>query len=89
MSDAAQVDYDVRDGVAWVTLNRPDKLNALVGDMREVLLAHIGSAVADDAVRAVVITGAGRAFSAPPLQIAGLRPSIHWHGYRQYIVILQ
>lgn len=64
MSDAAQVDYDIRDDVAWVTLNRPDNLNALVGDMRELLLAHIGSAAADDDVRAVVITGAGRAFCA-------------------------
>ena len=64
MSMDAKVDYEVRDTVAWITLNRPDKLNALVGDMREVLLSHIGAAVGNDDVRALVLTGAGRAFCA-------------------------
>lgn len=64
MSRQARVDYEVRNGVAWITLNRPGKLNALVGDMREVLLSHIRSAACDDDVRAVVLTGAGKAFCA-------------------------
>ena len=64
MSMDAKVDCEVRDTVAWITLNRPDKLNALVGDMREVLLSHIGAAVGNDDVRALVLTGAGRAFCA-------------------------
>ncbi len=64
MSEPAQVDLEVRGGVAWITLNRPHKLNALAGDMREVLLSHIGTAAGDDDVRALVVTGAGKAFCA-------------------------
>jgi len=60
----ATVEYELRDRVAWITLNRPEKLNALVGDMREILLSHIGTAGRDDEVRALVLTGAGRAFCA-------------------------
>ena len=50
--------------MAWVTLNRPTKLNALFGDMREVLLGHVSTAASGDAVRALELTGAGRAFCA-------------------------
>jgi 2-(1,2-epoxy-1,2-dihydrophenyl)acetyl-CoA isomerase len=50
--------------VATITLNRPDKLNAFAGSMREDLLAALRQYAGDDAVRAVVITGAGRAFCA-------------------------
>lgn len=64
MSEPARVDYEVRDNVAWITLNRPDKLNALVGDMRGVLLSHVGAAAGDDDVRALVVTGSGKAFCA-------------------------
>lgn len=64
MSDEPRVDYEARDGVAWITLNRPAKLNALAGDMREMLLEHIGTAAGDESVRSVVVTGAGRAFCA-------------------------
>lgn len=64
MSDATAVDYEVRDGVAWITLNRPDKLNALAGDMRGRLLEYIGAAASDRRVRSLVVTGAGRAFCA-------------------------
>jgi len=60
----AKVDYEARDAVAWITLNRPDKLNALAGDMREQFLEHVLTAVADDDVRSIVVTGAGRAFCA-------------------------
>jgi 2-(1,2-epoxy-1,2-dihydrophenyl)acetyl-CoA isomerase len=48
--------------VATITLNRPEKLNALVGTMREDLLDALRSSENDPEVRAVVITGAGRAF---------------------------
>lgn len=52
-----------RDGpVTWVRLNRPDRMNALVGNMRDDLHRAIAEAVRDDAVRALVITGEGRAF---------------------------
>lgn len=50
--------------VTTITLNRPDKLNAFSGTMREDLLAALRAAADDAAVRVVVITGAGRAFCA-------------------------
>jgi 2-(1,2-epoxy-1,2-dihydrophenyl)acetyl-CoA isomerase len=52
------------DGVATVTLNRPDALNALNRDLKEGLAAAIRSVGRDRGVRAVVLTGAGRAFCA-------------------------
>ena len=50
--------------VALVTLNRPEKLNAFNPDMRRDLQSAMKKASGDDAVRAVVVTGAGRAFCA-------------------------
>jgi 2-(1,2-epoxy-1,2-dihydrophenyl)acetyl-CoA isomerase len=61
---ADEVLYDVRDGVATLTLNRPDRLNAQNTALFELALHHLDRAAADDAVRVVVITGAGRGFSA-------------------------
>ena len=56
--------YSVTDGIATVTLNRPDKLNAFNTQMRDELIAVFDETDADDAVRAVIVTGAGRAFCA-------------------------
>ncbi len=53
-----------RDGVALITLNRPDKLNAFNGQMRQDMADAAKRASADEKARAVVITGEGRAFSA-------------------------
>ncbi|KUO10884.1 enoyl-CoA hydratase/isomerase family protein [Streptomyces sp. DSM 15324] len=50
--------------VAFLTLNRPEALNALTGDLREQLIRTLSEASADPAVRAVVLTGAGRGFCA-------------------------
>jgi enoyl-CoA hydratase/carnithine racemase len=58
------VEVEIADGVAVVTLNRPDKLNAFTGLMGAELGEAYASCDADDAVRAVVVTGAGRAFCA-------------------------
>jgi 2-(1,2-epoxy-1,2-dihydrophenyl)acetyl-CoA isomerase len=55
---------ETRDHIAHITLDRPDKLNAFSGTMREDLLAALRAAVEDSACRVVVITGAGRAFCA-------------------------
>jgi 2-(1,2-epoxy-1,2-dihydrophenyl)acetyl-CoA isomerase len=55
---------ETTDRVATITLNRPEKLNAFGGSMRDDLVAALDAAAADDAVRCVVITGAGRAFCA-------------------------
>jgi enoyl-CoA hydratase/carnithine racemase len=56
--------FDVADGVATITFNRPEKLNALNGEMLASLAAAYAQCDADDAVRVVVLTGAGRAFSS-------------------------
>ncbi|HEY0141082.1 MAG TPA: enoyl-CoA hydratase [Thermoanaerobaculia bacterium] len=53
-----------RDAVTTLTLNRPDKLNAFSGTMREDLLAALREAQNDAGCRVVVLTGAGRAFCA-------------------------
>ena len=55
---------ETRDAVATITLNRPDKLNAFTGTMREDLLDALRNAERDEATRVVIITGAGRAFCA-------------------------
>jgi 2-(1,2-epoxy-1,2-dihydrophenyl)acetyl-CoA isomerase len=52
------------DGVLAVTLNRPEKLNAFVGEMHGLLREAIARAESDDAVRALLLTGAGRGFCA-------------------------
>jgi enoyl-CoA hydratase/carnithine racemase len=56
--------YRVDGGVATVTLNRPEQLNAFTAEMRDELVAVFDHTDRDDAVRAVIITGAGRAFCA-------------------------
>jgi enoyl-CoA hydratase/carnithine racemase len=62
MSDV--VLYDLDDGVAIITLNRPEVLNAWTPDMGREYLRRIDEASLDPAVRAVVVTGAGRGFCA-------------------------
>jgi 2-(1,2-epoxy-1,2-dihydrophenyl)acetyl-CoA isomerase len=52
------------DRIATVTLDRPDKLNAMADPMWDALYDHLGDIAGDDDVRAVVLTGAGRAFCA-------------------------
>src|SRR5687768_13681982 len=56
--------YDVADGVLTITLHRPDRMNAFTEQMRDELIAAFDASDADDAVRAVVVTGEGRAFCA-------------------------
>jgi len=56
--------YDVEDGVATVTLNRPDKLNAWTGTMHKEVKQAMRAATDDEAVRVIVLTGAGRGFCA-------------------------
>ena len=56
--------YDVQDGVATITLNRPDKLNAFNTLMRDEIITALDHTDADDAVRVVIFTGAGRGYCA-------------------------
>ena len=59
-----EIVYAVEDGIATITLNRPEKLNAFTNTMRLELIEAFDRIDADDAVRAVIVTGAGRAFCA-------------------------
>lgn len=63
MSDSHTL-YTVADGIATITLNRPDKLNALTPQMLGDVFRNLRTAAADDAVRVIVLTGAGRGFCA-------------------------
>jgi enoyl-CoA hydratase/carnithine racemase len=56
--------YDVADGIATITLNRPDKLNAFTSQMMVDMIKAFDASDADDAVRVVIVTGAGRGFCA-------------------------
>ena len=58
------VDYQEEEGIALVTLNRPEKLNAFNIRMRDELLEVLDIADADDCIRAIIFTGAGRGFCA-------------------------
>src|SRR3989304_8647809 len=58
------VNYQFEQGVATLTFDRPDKRNAITGAMYEALAGHLQQAAADGAVRAVLVPGAGVAFTA-------------------------
>jgi enoyl-CoA hydratase/carnithine racemase len=55
---------DVAENIQTITLHRPEKLNAFTRQMMQELIHAFGAADADDSVRAVIVTGAGRAFCA-------------------------
>src|SRR5689334_20815810 len=58
------VEFERRDGLAVVTLSRPDRLNAVTPAMVEDLISICDELATDTATRVVVLTGAGRAFTA-------------------------
>jgi enoyl-CoA hydratase/carnithine racemase len=65
MTEYTQIIVEKADGIATITLNRPDKMNAYTRTMGEEIIAAMDDIDADDAVRAVIFTGAGeRAFCA-------------------------
>ncbi len=67
MSDTnefSQIQYSVIENIATITLNRPEKLNAFTNKMLHEIIAAFDLTDADDSVRAVIVTGAGRAFCA-------------------------
>lgn len=69
-----QLLVEINDGLATLTLNRPQKLNAIDNELAEAILSALASIAVDDSVRAVRFRGAGRAFcagrdvSAPPTE---------------------
>src|SRR3989442_3616665 len=74
-----EIRYEVDDRVLTITLNRPDRLNAFTPTMQVELIEAIDQADADDGVRAVVVTGAGRGFCAgADLQAGG--STFDWRG---------
>ncbi|WP_081683196.1 enoyl-CoA hydratase-related protein [Saccharopolyspora erythraea] len=64
MTTYEQINYEVADGIATITLNRPERLNAFTAVMRAELVDAFDAVDADDDVRVAVVTGAGRAFCA-------------------------
>ena len=66
------LDYALADGVATITLNRPEKLNAIRWEMVHGITDWVTEAGEDPAVRAIVITGAGRAFSSGDDIVGGM-----------------
>jgi len=64
MSEYPHILYDVKDRIATITLNRPDRLNAYNDQLAQGLRFAIADAARDSAVRVIVITGAGRGFCA-------------------------
>jgi enoyl-CoA hydratase/carnithine racemase len=86
-SDASTITVHVASKVARVTLNRPDKLNALNPTMLAELLDVLGWAAANDALNALVVTGSGRLFSAgvdlgTPFFMEGVEDSSIYSGKR-------
>jgi enoyl-CoA hydratase/carnithine racemase len=65
MTDFTTILTDISDGILTITMHRPDRMNAFTGEMMHEMIAAIDIADADDAVRAVIVTGSGdRAFCA-------------------------
>jgi 2-(1,2-epoxy-1,2-dihydrophenyl)acetyl-CoA isomerase len=67
--------YEQRGAVALISMNRPDNLNSFNNALRIELKKAVARAAADDAIRAVVLTGAGRGFSAGADLAAGEMPT--------------
>jgi enoyl-CoA hydratase/carnithine racemase len=59
-----QITTEVADSVLTITLNRPERLNAWTAQMGQEMRAALDEADADDEVRAIIVTGAGRGFCA-------------------------
>jgi len=64
LPECETLETEVADGVLTLTLNRPDRLNAFTERMMHEMLAVLDAVDADDAIRAVIVTGAGRGFCA-------------------------
>src|SRR3970040_2374184 len=69
-----QVRLDREGAVATLTLDRPDKLNAMAEPMWDALHGHLATIAADEEIRAVILTGAGRAFCSGG-DVAGMAKS--------------
>src|SRR5437870_1256497 len=75
--DFQQIRYEVADAILTITLDRPDRLNAWTPTMASELIEAFNRADADDDVRAIVVTGAGRAYCAGA-DLAGGGETFDW-----------
>src|SRR5262245_21065339 len=64
MKKYEEILYNVDDGILTITMNRPEKLNAFTATMMTEMIDAFDRSDADDSIRAVIVTGAGRAFCA-------------------------
>jgi 2-(1,2-epoxy-1,2-dihydrophenyl)acetyl-CoA isomerase len=62
LGEIMNVRFEKEEAVATLTLDRPERLNAMADPMWEALHAHLGTIAADESIRAVILTGTGRAF---------------------------
>src|SRR6266498_4509390 len=68
------ITFERRNGIAWLTMNRPDRRNALTPDMREEMIDAVGTVAGDLELRCLVVTGAGEGFcSGADISGAGQR----------------
>lgn len=90
--------FEAQDGIARLTLNRPDKLNSFTGAMHAELRAALDTVQHDKTIRVLVITGAGRAFCAgqdladPDMAMGPMQPDIGHvveQNYKPLILALQ
>ena len=84
MSDTP-VSYLVHDGIAWITLDRPEVLNALSTELAATLADHVERAGADPEITLVIVRGAGRAFCSGMDRTAMAAGKIGEAFYRQWI----
>jgi enoyl-CoA hydratase/carnithine racemase len=82
---AAVVTYDVQDGVATITLNRPAVLNALTTELAAALAEHVEAAARDSSVLLVLVRGVGRAFCSGMDRTALAGGSIGEPFYRHWV----
>ncbi|MHC4995759.1 MAG: enoyl-CoA hydratase-related protein, partial [Planctomycetota bacterium] len=72
--------YDVEDQIATITLNRPDRMNAITKQLEDELLDAMRTAESDNAVRVIILTGAGRGFCAgADIANLGAITEADWH----------
>jgi len=85
------LEYRVQDGVATLTMNRPQARNALDPAMKDGFASAVAAIVADDSIRAVILTGAGGSFCAGGdlRGMAEVRASMTHEGWRQRMLEVQ
>ena len=90
--DFTTIRWEVRDGIGWLTFNRPEAVNAFSATMLTELRGALDLATRDDAVRVLILTGVGRGFSAGQdlkEHVAGTPEAIGEHLARYYNPVLE